>query len=138
MSKRENNSGKALAIGAAVGAVLGVVTGILFAPKSGKETREDIKDAAQKAKEKLLSESDKLHEELNKLIAKVEVLAKEKGDKITVKAKEALKHATVAKDNLADKAKEIKAGKKTDDKDLKEALKKAQEAQEALTRFLKK
>ena len=40
MSKK--TAGK-LALGAAIGAVIGVVTGILTAPKSGKETRADIK-----------------------------------------------------------------------------------------------
>jgi gas vesicle protein len=33
------------------GAVLGAVAGLLFAPKSGRETREDIKDYAVKVKQ---------------------------------------------------------------------------------------
>ena len=57
MAKNNHERGKGLAIGAAIGAVAGVVTGILFAPKSGKETREDIKVAARKAKEKFLAEA---------------------------------------------------------------------------------
>ena len=36
------------AIGAIVGAVVGVVAGILTAPKSGKETRADIKKKSDK------------------------------------------------------------------------------------------
>tara|TARA_B100000678_G_scaffold126621_1_gene106012 strand:- start:573 stop:860 length:288 start_codon:yes stop_codon:yes gene_type:complete len=39
-------------VGTAFGAVVGFVTGVLIAPKSGKETREDIKHAATSAKEK--------------------------------------------------------------------------------------
>lgn len=40
------------ALGAVVGAAVGAVVGILTAPKSGKETREDIKTKASEAKDK--------------------------------------------------------------------------------------
>jgi gas vesicle protein len=39
------------ALGAAIGAVAGVLAGILTAPKSGKETREDLKIKAAELKE---------------------------------------------------------------------------------------
>jgi gas vesicle protein len=42
--------GKKLALGAVVGAVAGVVVGVLMAPKSGKETRGDIKKRAVQLK----------------------------------------------------------------------------------------
>ncbi|WKZ31024.1 MAG: YtxH domain-containing protein [Candidatus Dojkabacteria bacterium] len=42
------NAGATFLKGALVGAVAGATAGILFAPKSGKETREDIKKAAAK------------------------------------------------------------------------------------------
>ena len=35
------------------GVVLGAVAGLLFAPKSGRETRREIKDAATKVKEEV-------------------------------------------------------------------------------------
>ena len=48
---------KNVAVGAAVGATVGAVAGVLLAPKSGKETREDIanatKESVEKAKMKL-------------------------------------------------------------------------------------
>lgn len=44
--------GKKLAVGAIVGAVAGVVAGVLMAPKSGKETRGDIKKKATELKDK--------------------------------------------------------------------------------------
>lgn len=138
MSNGKHERGKGIAIGAAIGAVAGVITGILFAPKSGKETREDIKVAAQKAKDTIIAESKKVHDELTKIIEKVEVLAKEKGSQLAEKAKEALEQAKAAKKDLAEKAYELKEGKNSNDKDLQVALKKAQEAQEALSRFLKK
>ncbi len=64
MDKKEK---KGLAIGAAIGAVLGVIGGILFAPKSGKETRADIKNSA-------VTVADKLHDEAEELLAKAKSL----------------------------------------------------------------
>lgn len=49
-----------LAIGAIIGAAVGVAAGILTAPKSGKETRDDIKQKAGDAKRKAASTKDDL------------------------------------------------------------------------------
>lgn len=49
-----------LAIGAIVGAAAGVVAGILTAPKSGKETRDDIKRKALETKDKVATHKDDL------------------------------------------------------------------------------
>lgn len=43
----KNNSNKKFLVGAAIGAVAGAVAGVLFAPKSGKETRKIIGDKAK-------------------------------------------------------------------------------------------
>ena len=45
-----SKSGKAFGA-ALLGAVAGAVAGVLFAPKSGKETRDDIKRRAEEAKQ---------------------------------------------------------------------------------------
>ncbi|MBH1980906.1 YtxH domain-containing protein, partial [Candidatus Saccharibacteria bacterium] len=52
------SKGSKLAIGAVIGAVSGIVAGILTAPKSGKETREDIKRKAEELKDQALSTAD--------------------------------------------------------------------------------
>ena len=49
-----------LAIGLAVGAVIGLAIGFLYAPKSGKETRELIKEKALEVKEKAASAVSKI------------------------------------------------------------------------------
>ena len=38
----EKKKGKEILLGAAAGAVIGVVTGLLFAPKPGRELRQDV------------------------------------------------------------------------------------------------
>lgn len=45
--KRKMKTAKDVATGAAIGTALGAVTGLLFAPKSGKETRKDIADKSK-------------------------------------------------------------------------------------------
>ena len=52
---------KKLAIGAAISAVLGYIAGILTAPKSGKETRDDIKSKAHETYAAAEKELKKLH-----------------------------------------------------------------------------
>ena len=74
----ENNHGKGLFIGLLIGGALGAVAGLLFAPKSGRELRQDIKnksdeylddaekyinDARSKAKD-LINEGKKRSEKL--------------------------------------------------------------------------
>ena len=58
------NSGKKIAIGTIVAGAVGYVAGILTAPKSGKETRKDIGDAAVKAKNEAERKLKKMHSEL--------------------------------------------------------------------------
>ena len=134
MSQDKN---KGLALGAAIGAVAGVVTGILFAPKSGKETRQDIKDTAVKVAAKLQEEAKKLQAELTELIDHAEAKAKEAGKTVSDKSHELIAQAKHTRDSLVELAKSVKAGE-AEDKDLNKAIKKATEAKDALAAYLKK
>jgi gas vesicle protein len=49
---------KKLPIAALIGAAAGLVAGVLTAPKSGKETREDIKNKAEELKQKAVKAAD--------------------------------------------------------------------------------
>lgn len=137
MAKGDHERGKGLAIGAAIGAVGGVIAGLLFAPKSGKETRQDIKDAAGSAKERFEVEGKKLHGELNELVDKGEARAKDAGEKLSGKAKEVVDQAKHSRDSLVTLAKSVKAGK-ADDKDLDKAIQAAKKSRDALAKYLKK
>jgi len=134
MEKKER---KGLALGAAIGAIAGVVTGILFAPKSGKETRADIKDGATAASERVQEEAKKIQSETKDVLAKVEKKATEATGTVSEKAK---KHAGDLKhnlDNVTTVAKSLKSGKASD-KDLNSAIKQLKLAKESVVTFMKK
>ena len=69
--KKARKALKNTAIGAALGLTVGAVTSALLAPKSGKETREDLTRAArelpEKAKEVLAIAKEKVEEAKEKL-----------------------------------------------------------------------
>jgi len=49
----EDSNGAGFATGLFVGAVLGAVTALLFAPKSGEQTRQELKDMADQQKDNI-------------------------------------------------------------------------------------
>jgi gas vesicle protein len=66
-----NNSAESFVKGLLFGAVTGVVAGILLAPKSGAETREDIKKLAEELKDKAEDAYAKARREVEKKIEQV-------------------------------------------------------------------
>ncbi len=51
-------AGSKLAVGAIIGAAVGVVAGVLTAPKSGRETRDDIRRRAEETKDQAALKRD--------------------------------------------------------------------------------
>ena len=49
-----------IALGAIVGATVGIVAGVLTAPKSGKETRDELAEKAREVRDQTLSGKDEL------------------------------------------------------------------------------
>ena len=108
MTKKESGKFKRFLTGATWGGIAGVIVGVLFAPKKGEETREEVKTSidklkggADKTKGKLKEVKKDVEEKLPDIKAKVKSKVKE----IKSKAK---KEVTGAKDalekHLADKA----------------------------------
>ena len=56
------------ALGALLGAAAGVVAGVLTAPKSGKETRADLKNKADELKTQASEKADKAKQQADKLV----------------------------------------------------------------------
>lgn len=116
------NGGK-FVLGAALAAAAGYIAGVLTAPQSGKETREDIKVAAEKARVELTELTERAKVEATKLSGK----AKEEVHK-------AIELATHARDKVANVAK----NGTTSDKDFDKSLAEAKAALDHLKTFLTK
>jgi len=58
----DKDTGTGFAIGFIVGAAIGLAIGFLYAPQPGKETRELLKEKAEKAKEKATEVTEKAKE----------------------------------------------------------------------------
>lgn len=133
----KKHTGRNVAIGAAVAGAVGYVAGILTAPKSGKETRKDIKNKAVQAKVEAEKRLKELHSQLNDLI--------EKGRKASSKfSGTALKDwdklvetATASKDKVRAVLSSIHEGG-ADDEDLQKAIKDATKAVDNLKTYLDK
>jgi gas vesicle protein len=69
--EKSNKTGSSFLKGTILGVLAGAVAGILFAPKSGKETREDIKKAAKDVAQKA---GDMYEDARSMLESKVEAL----------------------------------------------------------------
>jgi gas vesicle protein len=114
MSERNGDLLKGLIIGGLVGAVLG----ILYAPKSGKETREDIarktEDLLERAKEeyeKGVEKSKLAYESAIKRLQDLELSAKEKVEEAENKVSEfAQQSAETIQDNKNRLKKALDAG----------------------------
>jgi len=77
-----------VAAGAFFGAIAGFVTGILLAPKSGRETREDLKEVALKSKDTVVDEAGKAKDAAVKVANDVKNRAEEVAGDVSDKAVE--------------------------------------------------
>ena len=132
-----NNSGRKWALGAVIAGVAGYVTGILTAPKSGKETRQDIKDKSGEIKDQAAEELKQAQTELNKLLH----LAKDKSLALNASAREGFNEAIIrakdARNKSASLLKAVKAGQ-SDERELNLAMKNLKLAMKNLGTYLKK
>ncbi len=128
---------KRIAVGAALAGAAGYVAGLLTAPKSGKETRDELKASGVNTKHEVEKQLTQLHTELGKLIDDT----KGKGDDMTAKAQTELKKLVEAakdsKEKLSTVMTAIHDGEASD-KDLDSALIDAKHAIDHIKDYLKK
>jgi gas vesicle protein len=98
MSKKEK-SGMGRFLTLVIGGIAGAIGGLLFAPRAGKETREQIKS---KIDETMEEGFEKYGEQSGKLLE----MASERGQVLRVKIEDAREQMVSSVDNVADKVRE--------------------------------
>ena len=125
------------AIGSLLIAGVGYVAGVLTAPKSGRETRKDLRAAAAKAKSDAERKLKAAHSELTKLLDEAALFAKKaKGN-----ADAEFKKVRAQAEKVRQKARELLSGiheGEADDKDLQEAIDDVKKASAHLKKYLEK
>ena len=93
-SQETKCSGPSVALAFLTGAIAGVVAGILLAPKSGEETRRELKKYARRAEEEVIERAEEARAALDEVIERgKQFVAEKKSDvEAAVKAgKDAMK-----------------------------------------------
>lgn len=128
---------KKFALFAGIAAAVGYLAGILTAPQSGKETREDIKDAAQKGISQAEKQLKKTLAELSDLIEDLKKQGEKLGDRARKEMDELVEKGKMARDKAREVLSAIHEGD-ADDEDLKDAVNQATEALDHLKAYLRK
>jgi gas vesicle protein len=132
-----NKSAKKFAVGTMIAAAAGYLAGILTAPKSGKETREDIKEAAERSVSEAERRLKKLHTELNTVISEATSRLEELNGKAHAELKKVMDSSQTTKEKAREILSAVHEGH-ADDKDLKKAIAEAEKAVDYLKRYLTK
>lgn len=128
---------KRLAVGAALAGAAGYVAGVLTAPKSGKQTRDDLKQATNLK----MTEAEKQLKHLHTDLAQAVDDAKVKGGDMGAKAQKELKGLVEKAKDTKEKVREVLSAVHegdASDKDLKKAMADAKHALAHLKDYLKK
>lgn len=128
---------KKLAVGVGLAAVAGYLAGILTAPKSGKETREDIKNAAVSGKAEAEKQLKKLVSELGDMVEEAKKRGSDLGDKANKELAELVDKAKMAREKAREVVTAIHDGD-AEDEDLKLAVSQASTALKHIREYLKK
>lgn len=130
-------STKRLATSTVIALAAGYVAGILTAPKSGKETRQDIKNSANKAINEAEKRLKRLHTELADLLGQAKAKLKTSSGKAREQLEAAIQSAQVAKEKAREILSAVHEGDPAD-KDLQKAINEANKAVEHLKVYLRK
>lgn len=130
-------SAKAVAISTLIAAGAGYLTGILTAPKSGKQTRNDITSGVNKKRRESEMQLKKLHSEITGNLKEAETRAKKAQTKVTKEFQDATDKARLAKNKAKDMLSAVHNGE-ADDPNLQAVVEEVKLAKSNLTKFLKK
>jgi gas vesicle protein len=134
-----NRKAKGIAIGTLLAGAMGYLAGILTAPKSGRETRESIRDARDIGIAQTEKQLKKLHTELNQLLGKAAHITKYGA---STERDEALEGEVIGRATRArQKTREILSALhdgNANDKDLAKAVSEATKAIKSVRTYLRK
>ena len=133
----KSSTAKKIAFTTLAAAAAGYLAGILTAPKSGKDTRKDIKDTAKRSYSEAEKQLKKLHTELNQTLEE----AKTKLGTLNGKARDELDAAMNVAKQGKDKARQLLSAVhegEAEDKDLQVAIEEARASLEHLKKYLTK
>ena len=131
------SNGEKTVVALILGLAAGYAAGILTAPKSGAETREDIKKAAVKLKKEASAKLAMLKDDLDKLIDEANAKAKELSGKARQELDDLVDKAKVAQSKSKNVLSAVKSGE-SDDKDLAKAVADVKDAKKHLANYLKR
>lgn len=137
MAKHSGNDAKKFAIGAGIAALAGFLAGVLTAPKSGKETRADIKNTAQRSVTQAEKELKRLHTELSELLEDLVGKEGELQGKAAREVENVVEKAKISKEKARELLSALHEGD-AEDKDLKKAIDDANKAIDHIKDYLKK
>ena len=132
-----NKPGKQVIAVALTARAAGYVAGILTAPKSGKETRQDLRDAADKAVQEAERRLKFAHSELSRLIANASDRAQELSGKAKTELEVLVGKANIAKEHVRQMLSSFHEGEATET-DLKSAVTEAENTIDDLKEYLDK
>lgn len=134
--RKDPKTGQKVALGAAIAGIGGYLAGVLTAPKSGKETRQDLATKASDIKNDAGTQLTEAQRELSETLKK----AQEKTLSLSAQAREEFNETVIRAKDAQNKAKMVlqamKAGE-AEDPELNRAVKQAKQAQKNLAKFLK-
>lgn len=125
------------AVVTAIAAGVGYVAGVLTAPKSGKETRKDLRNKTIETKEELAKRLDEVSNDLSEVITKGKTRVKSLEAGAKAELEKAVNVAVLTKDKAKDMVAAVKRGE-AEDKDLKKAVKDVNSAIDNLKKYIQK
>jgi gas vesicle protein len=134
--KRNPHTGRKVALGSTIAGLAGYLVGILTAPKSGKQSREDIAGKAEDMKDNAEGQLLDLNEELKELIKTTKVKTVALSSTARAEFNEAVVKAKDAQNKATQVLKAAKSGEASDP-DLNKAVKQARMALKNLSKFFK-
>lgn len=126
-----------IALGTLIAAGAGYVIGLLTAPKSGRETRKDIRSASLKAKAEAEKKLKTAHSELTVLLAEAEKKVKTSKDQVSKEVKAVLEQADTVRQKSRELLSAIHEGE-AEDGDLQKAVDDAKDSITHLKKYIGK